>query len=315
VDDCKISHRSSKVVDETIEWLRAEYEVIFEDGTGAMKVRRGKVHDYVGMRMDYTTKGEVHLTMPKHIEDVLATFNNSRSKVEHGFVEVKKVTQSKSQRTPAPTDIFVVNEECEKLDKEGQEIFHCIVAKMIYIWKRVKPDCGVSMSFLTKRVKSPDLDDWRKLVHLMEHVKADGDRPLILSGDSSGTLTWYVDAAFAVHANGRSHTGGGLMWNKGFIISKSASQRLTTRSSTEGKIVAVDNCMSLILWARLFLICQDIPVRRNVILQDNKSSILLETNGKTSSGKRCATSTSGTFLLRTDRRRVSVKLSGYHVRR
>ena len=82
MDDCKISHRSSKVVDETIEWLRAEYEVIFEDGTGAMKVRRGKVHDYVGTRMDYTMKGEVHLTMPKHIEDVLATFDNSRNKVE-----------------------------------------------------------------------------------------------------------------------------------------------------------------------------------------------------------------------------------------
>jgi hypothetical protein len=286
VDDCKISHKSSKVVDDAIEWLRAEYEVIFEDGTGGMKVRRGKVHDYVGMRIDYSTKGEVHLTMPKHLDDLLATFENSRTKVEKGFVEVTKVTRSRSQRTPAPTDIFVVNEECEKLDKEGQEIFHCLVAKMIYIWKRVKPDCGASMSFLTKRVKASDLDDWRKLVHLMEYLKVDRDRPLILSGDKSGTLTWYVDAAFAVHANGRSHTGGGLMWNKGFIISKSASQRLTTRSSTEGEIVAVDDCMSLILWARQFLISQGIPVKRNVILQDNKSSILLETNGRTSSGKR-----------------------------
>jgi hypothetical protein len=38
VDDCKISHGSSKVVNDTIAWLRDEYEVIFEDGTGAMKV-------------------------------------------------------------------------------------------------------------------------------------------------------------------------------------------------------------------------------------------------------------------------------------
>jgi hypothetical protein len=92
VDDCKISHKSSKVVDDAIEWLRAEYEVIFEDGTGGMKVRRGKVHDYVGMRIDYSTKGEVHLTMPKHLDDLLATFENSRTKVEKGFVEVTKVT-------------------------------------------------------------------------------------------------------------------------------------------------------------------------------------------------------------------------------
>jgi hypothetical protein len=26
VDDCKISHESSKVIDDTIDWLRAEYE-------------------------------------------------------------------------------------------------------------------------------------------------------------------------------------------------------------------------------------------------------------------------------------------------
>ena len=44
--------------------------------------------------------------------------------------------------------------------------------------------------------------------------------------------------------------------------------------------------MSLILWAREFLIAQGIQVRRNIILQDNKSSILLEKNGRASSGKR-----------------------------
>jgi hypothetical protein len=33
VDDCKISHQRSKVVDKTIQWLRAEYETIFEDGS------------------------------------------------------------------------------------------------------------------------------------------------------------------------------------------------------------------------------------------------------------------------------------------
>ena len=38
VDDCKISHVESKVLDDTIEWLRRDYESIFEDGSGKMKV-------------------------------------------------------------------------------------------------------------------------------------------------------------------------------------------------------------------------------------------------------------------------------------
>ncbi len=41
VDDCKISHKSSKVLDETIAWLQRDYESIFEDGSGEMKVHRG----------------------------------------------------------------------------------------------------------------------------------------------------------------------------------------------------------------------------------------------------------------------------------
>ena len=40
VDDCKISHVGKKVVDYTIAWLREEYESIFTDGTGKMKVAK-----------------------------------------------------------------------------------------------------------------------------------------------------------------------------------------------------------------------------------------------------------------------------------
>ena len=50
--------------------------------------------------------------------------------------------------------------------------------------------------------------------------------------------------------------------------------------------MAVDDCLSLIIWAREFMIAQGYNVRRNIILQDNKSSVLLENNGKASSGKR-----------------------------
>ena len=68
VDDNKISHKSSKVVDATIKWLWEEYEVIFYDGSGAMQVCCGKVHNYLGMMMDFTTKDEVHIKMPKHLD-------------------------------------------------------------------------------------------------------------------------------------------------------------------------------------------------------------------------------------------------------
>ena len=53
----------------------------------------------------------------------------------------------------------------------------------------------------------------------------------------------------------------------------------------EAELVAVNDCMSYILWARHFLVEQMYQVGRNNILQENKSSVLLEVNGKASSGK------------------------------
>jgi hypothetical protein len=54
VDDCKISHISPNVVSDTIDWLRSEYENVFEDGSGLMKVHRGKTHKYLGMSLDFS---------------------------------------------------------------------------------------------------------------------------------------------------------------------------------------------------------------------------------------------------------------------
>ena len=71
VDDCKISHKSTKVVDSTIKWLQRDYKSIFEDGSSEMKVCRGKVHKYLGMTLDFTTKRQVKISMVDHVRDVV----------------------------------------------------------------------------------------------------------------------------------------------------------------------------------------------------------------------------------------------------
>jgi hypothetical protein len=60
---------------------------------------------------------------------------------------------------------------------------------------------------------------------------------------------------------------------------------MNVQSSTEEELVAVDNAATMILWTKLFLEAQGYNVEKNIVYQDNKSAILLETNGKKSSGK------------------------------
>ena len=60
-----------KVNDYTINWLCRDYESIFTDGFGEMKVARGKVHKYLGMRLDFTTAGLVIVTMIEYVNDII----------------------------------------------------------------------------------------------------------------------------------------------------------------------------------------------------------------------------------------------------
>jgi hypothetical protein len=61
---------------------------------------------------------------------------------------------------------------------------------------------------------------------------------------------------------------------------------MNTRSSTEAELVGVDDMMAKVLWTQYFLKAQGYDVGPAVVAQDNKSSILLETNGMNSSTKR-----------------------------
>jgi hypothetical protein len=107
---------------------------------------------------------------------------------------------------------------------------------------------------------------------------------------------WYVDASIAVHPNMRGHTGGGLTMGRGFPTVASWKQKLNTKSSTESKLVGVDDMMPIMLWTCNFLLLsQGYGIVENLLLQDNKSLILLEQNGKALSGKARGILTCDTF--------------------
>ncbi len=283
INDCKISHVSEDVVKQTIEWLWKDYESIFEDGSGKMKKNRDKIHKYLGMTLDFSTKRQVKITIFEYVKDILAAWEKAPKLERNGFVLVK--CGRKEKTSTAQEDLFKVDKEATKLSSEMVTVFHNIVAKVLYLVKLARPDASVLIAFLTTRVWAPNIDHWRKLEHLMTYLKSTADMPLILGSKLSGILKWYIDASFAVHPNMRGHTGGGLTMGRGFPIVSSTKQKLNTHSSMESKLVGVDDMMPSILWTRYFLDAQGYKVNNNVIFQDNKSTMLLEPNSKASSSK------------------------------
>ncbi len=91
---------------------------------------------------------------------------------------------------------------------------------------------------------------------------------------------------FAVHPNMHRHTGGGLTLGRGFPISVLTKQKLNMKGSTESELVGVDGMMPIITRICYFLLSQGYRIIENLLIQDNRSLVLQEQNGKASSGKR-----------------------------
>jgi len=108
----------------------------------------------------------------------------------------------------------------------------------------------------------------------------------IVGIDDIKIIKWNADASYGAHEDFQCHTGSVMSMRTGALQAGSRKQKLNTRSSTEAELVGVDDVMAKILWTKLFIEEQGYEVKRNILFQDNKSSILLETNGRNSTGKR-----------------------------
>lgn len=267
VDDLKISHMVVKEVDNFIQWLRDMYE---EEEIGKIKVSRGKIHDYLGMTLDFSSEGEVKIKMVDYVK-----------KMVEAFPEESELIAT----TPAALHLFEVRDDVKVLKESEAVIFHNIVAKGLFLCKRARPDIHTSIAFLTTRVKQPDLDDWKKLRRMINYLRGTEELVLTLSADNTNVIKWFVDVAYAVHKDMKSHTGGCMTLGKGFSNCISMKQKINVKSSTEGELVGTSDLMSPIIWANYFLDAQGYNYDA-LLGQDNTSAISMEKNGKMSSGKR-----------------------------
>ena len=153
---------------------------------GSLSVSYGKMQNYLGMVFDFTTEGTVAIEMKNYIEDLL----------EH--------TETKtSAPTPAEMKLFDVNCKNELLSDVERAKFHTVVAKLLYLAKRARPDILLATSYLTTRVTRATEGDLEKLSMCLEYLKGSKDITLRLNGRDYDTVTVYVDASYekATHGN------------------------------------------------------------------------------------------------------------------
>ena len=209
VDDIKLSHAENSVAEAVLAELEKEF-----GKEAPLTVTRGKVHEYLGMKIDFSQDGKVIFSMEENIEALLA--------------EMPDDLKKGSATTPAANHLFTVNPQGVKLNEKKAENYHHLTAKLLYLCKQVRPDLQTAVSFLTTRVQSPDQDDYKKLGRCLRYLANTKSLPLTLEADGISAIHWWVDASFAVHPDMRSHTGATMTMGRGSPYSLSSKQKLNT---------------------------------------------------------------------------------------
>ena len=94
-----------------------------------------------------------------------------------------------------------------------------------------------------------------------------------------------MNASYGAHPDMKSHRGCVIRIGHGPVYSKSTSQKLNTKSSTEAEVVALSDSTSQVIWSRNFLEEQGFMKGPATVYQDNMSTIAFVKNGKSNSDR------------------------------
>jgi hypothetical protein len=125
---------------------QSEYKNVFEDGTGQMKVYRGKTHKYLGMSLDFCHDNQCRITMIDYVDKIVAAYDKALGELDDVFSAGKK-KNNPARTSAAPDDLFVVDEDAEKLSVESLIAFHRLVAKTLNVSNCPRLDVSTAIAF------------------------------------------------------------------------------------------------------------------------------------------------------------------------
>ena len=112
------SHVDRRVNDQFLEWLEEKY-----DEHGKVKSTRGKLHEFLGMTLDFCTKGKMRVDMSKYMSKMYKDFES-------------KYTLNDTNLLPAANNLFANDRSSPKLDDNMKQDFHTYTAQGLFACKR-----------------------------------------------------------------------------------------------------------------------------------------------------------------------------------
>jgi len=255
VDDILATHKEDKA----LTWLIEELKIKFDDVKGGVEVDLS----YLGMHLkNKQSEGKVEVSMEGYEGELL------------NYAKITGV-----RKTPATSHLFDIGSS-PSLGVSDLAHFHTLVAKLLYLSLRTRPQICVAVSYLTTRVTCANKDDMEKLNRVLMYISSTADdNKLTLLCRGALRVTACVDVAFGSREDGKSQTGVSHHVGEATVSAKSQKQKMVSKDSTEGELVGLTDRVDGVLRLDEFMKSQGHVMELPVIYQDNQSTIWLVTKG------------------------------------
>jgi len=271
VDDLAISCVDKSEVHNAKDMIQKEFIDV--------KIKESSEMTYLGMNIKVTDSG-IEVSMVNFIQEIVKEFE--------GLYQYAH---------PADDKLFVVNENAQEAsDKKG---FHRVVAKLLYLCKRGRPDIALPVHYLCTRVKDPSTDDVNKLKRVLGYLRSTMGDVRKISSQPFKRVEAFIDAAHACHVDGFGQSGGAIMVGGSLMEAITRKQKCAARDSTEAELVALETIVLDVEWHHEWFEGQGYMMDKPLIYQDNTSTITLVTKG------------GGKMRNKTMRVKQAVVLEGY----
>ena len=227
---------------------------------------------YLGMIIKKELDGSFVLSQPGYASQICEKFN-----------------VLKPAKSPSTENFFTSQDDPSKNYFSAASKFQSQLMSAGYLAFHTRPDILKEIVFLASVSQNPGPIAQQKLDRVYSFIMGTIDKGIRFSKSDKFQLHVYADAAFAVHRNGKSHSGVIVCMgeNGGPIIAKSKMQSLVSLSSTEAELFALvvgiqsAGPIAAIL-KELNLLKDEIPV---IVHQDNQSAITIALGGEGFGGK------------------------------
>ena len=202
-----------------------------ESKFGAITTTVGTQVTYLGMLIELRD-GVAEISMDNYVNNLLKDWTQ----------------EGREYSTPCNDKVFTVTEGSLPLTEKYRKNFHTVVAKLLYLAKRVKPDLLLPVSVLASRVTVATEEDMGKLKRVMGYLKSHASKKVYLGANDPVVIRCWADAAFGVHHDLRSQNGVFISLGRGLVFASSSKQKTMAKSAFEAEVITATDAGPPLLW-------------------------------------------------------------------